>query len=96
MNSRLNIVNEFIGSTLRTTWINSGVTPGVISSALYGPTNTLVSSASQVSSGNGHYYCDILLPSSRQWMLNEQVAEIDGRIYRRFQLIHVQQPRVSA
>lgn len=97
MNSRLNIVNEYIGSTLRTTWVNSGVTASPISSALYNATsNTLVSSVSMQSSGNGHYFGDILLPMSRQWMLNEMVAVIGVNTYRRFQLVYVQQPRVSA
>lgn len=96
MNSRMNIINEFVGSTLRTTWVNSGASASPISSALYGPTNALVSSVAQTSSGGGFYYADITLPGSRQWMLNEQVATVDGRLYKRYQLIHVQQPRISA
>jgi hypothetical protein len=95
MNSRLNIVNEFIGSTLRTTWVNSGATPSTISSALYNNSTVLVSSISQTSSGNGHYYADLALPNSKQWMLNEQIAVIDGRTLKRFQLVHVQQPRIG-
>jgi hypothetical protein len=93
VNSRLNIVSEFIGSTLRTTLVNSGVTASPISSALFSNNGVLVSSVSQSSSGNGFYYADIALPTSRGWYVNEQIAVINANTYRRYQLVHVQNPR---
>lgn len=93
--SRLNVVNEFIGSTLRTTVVCSGATISPLSSALYNGSETLISSISMVSSGNGFYYGDLLLPMSKQWMLNEIVGVINTNTYRRFQLIDVQKPEVD-
>lgn len=96
MNTRLRIINEFIGSTLRTTFVNSGVTASPISSALFNSSGTLVTSVAQSSSGDGHYYADMALPMSRGWLLNEQIAVIGVNTYRRFQLVHVQQPRTGS
>lgn len=95
MNINLPTLHDFVGSTIRTTWINSGVTASPISSALFDGSGTLVASVAQVSSGNGHYYADLALPMSRGWLLNEQLAVVGVNTYRRYQLVHVQQPRVS-
>jgi hypothetical protein len=95
VNQRLNIVSEFVGSTLRTTWVNSGTVASPISSALLNSSGTLVASIAQTSSGDGFYFADLTLPMSRQWLLNEQIAVIGVNTYRRFQLVHVQQPTVG-
>lgn len=93
--SRIGIVEEFVGSTLRTTWINSGATASPISSALYDSSNTLISSVAQTSSGDGHYYADIALPMTPGWFLNEQIGVISANTYRRFQYVRVVWPEVD-
>ncbi len=93
--SRLNVVTEFVGSTLRTTAVSSGATISPISTALYTGSEQLVSSVSMTSSGNGFYYGDILLPMSKQWMLSEVIGVINANTYRRYQLIDVQKPEVD-
>ena len=81
-------VREFIiGDTVKLTWINSGVTPSSISAALYNGIETLVSSVSMTSSGDGHYYARITLPSSVGYYVTESIAQISGYPYKRRQLI---------
>lgn len=93
--SRINVVTEFIGSTLRTTAICSGATMSPISSALYNGAEQLISSVSMTSSGNGFYYGNLTLPMSRQWMMNEIIGVINTNTYRRYQLVDVQKPEVD-
>jgi H+/gluconate symporter-like permease len=93
--SKLNVVTEFIGSTLRATLVTSGATISPLSTALYDKNDVLVTSISMASSGNGFYYGDIPLPNSAQWMLNEFVAVINANTYRRFQLVNVLKPEVD-
>lgn len=93
--SRLNVVTEFVGSTLRTTLVCSGATVSPASSALYNGSETLVGSMSMTSSGNGHYYCDQTLPMSRQWLVNEVIGVINANTYRRYQLVDIQRPEVD-
>lgn len=93
--SRLNTVEEFVGSTLRTTWVNSGTVASPISSALYDGANQLVSSVAQSSSGDGHYYADITLPMSAGWLVNEQIGVIGVNTYRRYQYVRVTRPEVD-
>lgn len=95
MTQRLNIVDEYVGSTLRTTWVNSGVAASPISSALFNSSGTLISSVSQSSSGDGFYFADLALPMTRQWLLNEQIGVIGVNTYRRYQLVNVLQPKTG-
>ena len=87
MNPR--IVTEYIGSTLRSTLVCSGATITPLYSALYGPAETLVNSAAGVSSGDGHYYADLALPNSAQWMVNKWVGVIGVNTYVRMGLVRV-------
>jgi hypothetical protein len=93
--SKLNIVTEYIGSTLRSTFINSGATASPIYSCLRDKDDVMVSSRAGVDSGNGHYYADLPLPTSACWMVNEWGAVISANTYRRFQLIEVAKPEVD-
>lgn len=84
-----------MGSTLRSTFINSGATASSIYSALRDKNDVLVSSVAATDSGNGHYYADLPLPTSAQWMVNEWGAVINTNTYRRFQLVEVVKPEVD-
>lgn len=91
----LQTITDFVGSTLRTTWVNSGATASMIYSALIDKDGILVSSVSQQSSGNGHYYSDIALPNSPGNYLNKQGGVIDSNTYVRWQIIKLIAPEVD-
>lgn len=91
----LPVLTEFAGGTIRTTWINSGATASGLSSSLWDKDNTLVSSIAQTSSGNGHYYADLAVPSSAGNYLNKQVGVIDANTYVRWQILRVIAPEVD-
>ena len=95
MNPRLNIVHDFVGSTLRTTLVNSGATITPISSALINGSETLISSKAMTSSGNGFFYADLSLPNTPQWLVNEFIAVINANTYKKYQLINVVKPEVD-
>ena len=83
------IITEYIGSTLRATFVCSGATISGGYSCLRDGSNSLVSSRAAVDSGNGHLYADLPLPTSAQWMVNEWGAIINTNTYRRFSIVEV-------
>jgi hypothetical protein len=90
------IVTEYIGSTLRATFVSSGATIGAGAYAtLRDGSNTVVTSRAAVDSGNGHLYADLPLPNSGQWMVNEWCATINANTYRRFALVEVKAVEVD-
>lgn len=82
------IVTEFIGSTLRATFVCSGATVSGYA-CLRDASNAVVTSRAAVDSGNGHMYADLPLPNSAQWMVNEWGVVINANTYRRFALVDV-------
>lgn len=91
----LQVLTEFVGNTLRTTWINSGTSASQIYSALIDKEGVLVNSVSQQSSGNGHYYADIALPNTPGNYLNKQGGVIDSNTYSRWQIVKLIAPEVD-
>ena len=87
--SRPPIITEYVGSTLRSTLVCSGATINGGYSCLRDGSHALVTSLAAVSSGNGHLYADLPLPTSAQWMVNEWGATINTNTYRRFALVDV-------
>ena len=83
------VVEVIAGTTLRTTLVNSGVTPTGIFSRMMDASETLVNSFACVSSGNGHYYAVHTMPGSAQWLVNEWQCVIDGYTYISRQLVRV-------
>lgn len=83
------VVEVLAGTTLKATWINSGVTPSAIYSRIMNASETMVSSFAAVSSGNGQYYGVHTMPGSAQWMINEWNSTIDGYPYINRQLVRV-------
>lgn len=50
-------IAEFVrGDTVQLVWVNTGVTPSSIISAIYNGSEILVDSGVMTSSGNGHFY----------------------------------------
>jgi hypothetical protein len=88
-------VTEYIGSTLRATFVNSGATVSPLSSALRDSEDVLVSSVTATSSGNGFYYAEHAMPMSACWLVNEWIGVINANTYRRYQLVEVQKPEVD-
>lgn len=91
----LQTVTDFVGSTIRTTWVNSGTTATQIYSALLDRNGALVSSMSQVASGDGHYYADLALPTTPGNYLNKQSGVIDANTYVRWQIVKLIAPEVD-
>jgi len=84
---RIPVVDVIAGTTLRATWINSGTTPSAITSALRTGSETIISSVSAISSGNGFYFALHGLPTSGGWFINEWIAIIASNTYVDRQLV---------
>ena len=75
--------NVIVGDTIRLTWISSGALPSEIYGAIFDGAETLVSSSTMSSSGNGHYYLDVTLPDTPGYYAAELNAVINSFPYRR-------------
>ena len=76
-------LGEFdVGNTLTYTWINSGVAPSAISHAILNGDETLVSSKTATSSGDGHYYA-LDLVNTPGFYISEWKATINSNAYTR-------------
>lgn len=71
-----------IGDTFKQFWISSGTTPSVISAAIISGSETVISSGTGVSSGNGHYYRTTSI-NTPGWYVSEWKATISGSPYKR-------------
>lgn len=86
---RVNAYERIAGTTFKGTWVNSGVTPSPISSALKDRSGAVVSSLAATSSGNGLYFALHQLPNSAQPLLNEWRAWVNSFEYVNRQLVNV-------
>lgn len=71
-----------VGDTFKQFWISSGTTPSVISAAIITGSETVISSGTGVSSGNGHYYRTVSV-NSPGYYVSEWRATISGNPYKR-------------
>lgn len=71
-----------VGDTFKQYWVSSGATPAVISAAILSGSETVISSGTGTSSGNGHYYRTTSV-NSPGWYVSEWRATISGQPYRR-------------
>lgn len=78
---RIPIIEIIGGSTLKLTWVNSGVTPTDLSMCILDREETLVSSVAPVSSGNGHYFAPLYVPNSYRYYVAQSIAVIDASTY---------------
>lgn len=76
-------VQDFLtGNTIKTTWVNTGVTPTTIVTAIYTGSETVIDSGSMVSSGNGAYYYLHTVPTAPGYYVVETIATISGKPYK--------------
>ena len=78
----MSIVKKLIGDTIQVTWVNSGQTPSPLTAAIYDGSDTIVDSASMVSSGNGHFYHLYTLPNTPGFYVAETLATLAGKPYK--------------
>lgn len=90
-----NVVERVAGTTLKVTWINSGVVPGTICSTLRDRDEALVNSTAATNSGGGFYYALHGLPNSACWLVNEWIAVIGANTYVDRQFVRVLKPEVD-
>lgn len=69
------------GTTKILTWASSGTVPSAIECHLLDANDTVVSTATPVSSGNGYYYAPVTHPNSACWVVNRWVAVINANTY---------------
>lgn len=69
------------GSTLRVTWVSTGVTPTLLTCALRDRDDVVVSSITATASGNGAYYGLLALPNTPGVWVNEWIAVINANTY---------------
>lgn len=81
------MIKIIAGTTLKTTWVSSGVTPSGITSAILDSQDAVVDSISATSSGNGFYFGLHTMPSSPGYYVNEWRAFINSKPYINRQLI---------
>lgn len=78
------IKDFLVGDTVKLTWINSGVTvDGAIPWSMRNGAETVVSSGSMVSSGNGLHYAFATLPDTPGLYVAETIATISGYPFKR-------------
>ena len=84
---RIPVVDVIAGTTLRATWVGSGMVPTLITSALRTGSETVVSSVAAVASGNGFYFALHPIPTSGGWYINEWIAILASNTYVDRQLV---------
>ena len=72
------LYKRLTGGTIKVTWVNSSVVPGIINLSVFTGSETLISSAAMVSSGGGHFYATYTLPTSPGYYSVRTEAFIDG------------------
>ncbi|CAB4170003.1 hypothetical protein UFOVP1082_49 [uncultured Caudovirales phage] len=86
---RINIIEKIGGTTLKTTAVNSGVIADACWSVLYNKAETVISSVTAASSGNGFYFALHALPNSRVWLVNEWCQRVGVNTYAERQFVKV-------
>lgn len=82
------------GSTIKLTWVNSGVTPDSIRYSLKNGAETICSSGTMTSSGNGHYYKFITVTTPGYYVA-DSTATISSLPFRRYKYIRAIEPEVD-
>lgn len=77
------------GTTKQSTWVSSGITASPIYVALLDGSETVVSSTSMTSSGNGHYFGLITYPNTPGFYVVEDKATVATYPYKSRQTVKV-------
>lgn len=89
------LLEVIAGTTLKLTWVSSGVTPSNLTLCLRDKDETLVSSVSPISSGNGHYFAPLYVPRSWPYYVAESIAVIDASTYVNRAIVKAQKLEVN-
>lgn len=82
------LTETLIGDTVDITWISSGTDPSQITAEVRDKTETLVMSATAMtSSGGGHFFAKFTLPNSRGLYAAKVTAWVNSSPYHRVTLI---------
>lgn len=81
----MTIKKYMVGTTIRFTWISSGVTPSDIFCSIYDKNETSIDSGTMVNSGGGHYYHEHTVPNTPGYYVGISEASINGLPYRKFE-----------
>jgi len=94
---RIPVFEEIAGTTVRVTWVNSGVTvdPGGLVSLLFDKDENELQSVLGVSSGNGAYYALHNLPNTPGWFVNRWISVIQANTYINVQFLKGVWPEVE-
>jgi hypothetical protein len=92
---RLQVTDVIGGTTLRATWISSGTSVDSIYSHLLSNSETVVNTATPVSSGDGHYFALHPIPTTPGWYVNEWIALIAANTYVNRQFVRAIRPEVD-
>ena len=99
---RIPLIERVAGTTLKVTWVNSGTSPGPISSSIFDRGETLIHSVSATASGDGLFYAYHFLPTSLSgpspnlyWLVNQWVAVLNANTLTDRQFIRVERPEVG-
>ena len=76
------VTRVLVGDTVKHTFINSGATASPITSSLLSGSETIISSQTATSSGNGHYYAMTQINTPGYYVLQWN-ATISGNPYKR-------------
>ena len=82
-----------VGNTVKFTWVSSGAVPASIISTILDGAESIVSSLTAVSSGDGHYYANMAAPNTPGYYVNRWNATIGANSYhsaRKFQVIRTE------
>lgn len=78
----MKILSDVIAGTTKVmTWVSSGAEPTKLSVSFITGSETIISSYSMVSSGNGHYYAAVPSPDVNGFYVANFEAVIDGKTF---------------
>jgi hypothetical protein len=92
---RIPVLDAIAGTTLKATFASSGSTIGQIDMCLLDNNESVVSSVTPVSSGNGFYYAPLYVPTSLPWYVLRSRAIIGVNTYINRALVRVYQLQVD-
>lgn len=92
---KIEVHERIAGTTIVPIWVNSGPDPSFITSILRTGSETVVSTATPVSSGPSNYFAVHALPTTPNvWYVNEWIAHISASTYIARQYIKAVKPEV--
>ena len=89
------LLEVIAGTTLKLTWVSSGVTPTSLRMCLRDKDEALVSSVTPTNSGGGLYFAPLFVPRSWPYYIAETIAVIDANTYANRALVKAQKLEVN-